>query len=52
MLLIFYIKQLEFNLKKHFIYLYIFNLIYILYLIKNLFNININIKIFINHFFA
>ena len=52
MLLTSHIKQLKFNSKKHFVYLYIFNLIHILYLIKSLFNINVNVKTFIHYFFA
>ena len=48
MLLTSHIKQLKLDFKKHFIHLYT----HILYLIKNLFNINVNIKIFINYSYA
>ena len=52
MFLTFYIKQLKFDFEKHFIHLYILNLIHNLILIKSLFNFDINIKVFINHFYA
>lgn len=52
MLLKFQIKRLKFNFKKHFIYLYNFNLIHNLILIKNIFDYNFNIEIVINYFYA
>ena len=44
--------QSKFNFEKYFIYIYILNLIHILCLIKNLLNIDINIKAFINYFYT
>ena len=52
MFLTFYIKQSEFDFEKHFIYLCILNLTHILILIKNLFDFNINVKVFIDYFYT
>ena len=52
MLLTFHIKQSKLDFEKYFVYLYIFNLIHSLCLIKSLFNINVNVEIFIDHFYA
>ena len=52
MLLTSHIKQLKLNFEKHFAHLCILNLIHILYLIKSLFDININAETFIDHFYT
>ena len=45
-------QAINFFLKKHFIYTCILNLIYIVYLIKSLFNIDVNVEAFIHYFYT